>query len=411
MTQPTSEQEKTPEVTKKGEIPASKKAPEVNKTPWTIKDLVEKFKKDIDAERPDSELSKSKLAEHKANNEAQSGKRKTKENGFVRWWPHREAGNRPGINITQNGDGSIESNDLEHFGAYHFEISIFSEYAKSNIQEATNLQKANDMIQRVKRVDTSGSGVGQAISVAKSVAEAGISYLYATVVVGAQIVSGAWDDAMNSDNKNITHVPTLGYVGQSGIKCHIYLPLMNYGTSRNSGIDQTEDVITNIATTIAKGAYNAVSSIGGDVLDIQKHKQGASMRKFVAPRVGAPSLETVDLEWKLVPRNETEMEHIVDILRFFQASSVPSFNDASLFYMMPPSIWMDVITTDHNKNEQVNLRPKRQYYLTKVELDYASENGSTILTPDGYPMFATLRVEMIKATLTSFKELFVNPYM
>jgi len=331
----------------------------------------------------------------------------TANNTYTRWYPHMNIGNRS--NINNSGTNTKKpKNDLEKYGSYHFEIFFFPE--GTALKSSEDDKKARKKLkEKVKNMSMDGQNIS-------------LEYLKDSLVSGGQNIWGAIKEYSTGiiesymSTQNITtddliiHAPIMLYSTQKSLKCDIYLPLKKYTTTRKSGITENKNVASDISTSIMLAGAKMVGSYTGGVNPL-KNRIGLTMRDMLAPRIDSPNLETLQLEWELTPRSKEEMTHILDILRFFQSASVPVFEKTSLFYKMPPVLFMEAITTDHTKDKVKNLKPKKQYYITSVNIDLAKDADSVILTPDGYPMFITLSVGLIKTDLTNYKELFANPLM
>jgi len=253
--------------------------------------------------------------------------------------------------------------------------------------------------------------------------------LVVTGVAQVSIMSEAYDTynevrQIEGDNDVVVHSPMVTYKGRQNYKFDVFLPLKNYSVNRSSGIQQKDDVIGDMGTAMSKNIYQGMRERAftqsvlsktavqpGEQLAVTENGLGSSLRKFLAPRVNAPSLETYELTWDLIPRSEKEMAHIKNILKVFNYLSVPNFSKTDLFYTMPPVMFMEILSKNHTKNKTFKIREKRQYYLTNITTVYSSSDGEVILTPEGYPMFITLKINLIKADLTSAEEAYQHPFM
>jgi len=321
---------------------------------------------------------------------------------FVRWYPHREVGNRPNITSDKAVKGKKASSDLEKYGSYHFEIVFFPEGTNTLLPKIniTKINKENADNPYTKIVGGAGSKF--------------IDVIYNSI---SESINQLKNSMMSTQYKQesskgiVIGAPVVMFENQTGYKCDIYLPLNKYSTKRKSGIAEDKNITSDIGTGVLQFGSKMIGDFIGNAGNTVKGTTGGTFRDFIAPRITAPTLETLELQWDLIPRSQIEMEHILDILRFFQSASVPYFNKTDYFYNMPPVILMEAITYDFDNDENINLRPKRQYYITDINIDVSQDNGSVVLNPDGFPMFISLTVNLIKTDLTTYKELFKYPLM
>lgn len=364
------------------------------------------------------------------------------------WYPMQNIGNRP--DLEGKSDEQNPTCDLEHYGAFHFEIYYFPEKIIDESGEekyntgdpALNPQLIKGFDPETTRqalepildsTDNPGENIVKdiGISLAQLGQFIGVTAFF-TVAESLKMGKQSLKNMMESQkiteqgNNRVSSAPMLAYKGRVRDKFDIYLPLRNYNINRSSGIAENKDVISDIGTRLTKNVYNNVMGQGfsgylsgfamniGDGLKTQEQKLGATFRDFVAPRVNSPSLETFELSWDLIPRSKEEMKQITDIIRCFQYLSIPNYNKEDLFYVLPPVMYMEAITKDFTKKgaPTVNLRPKKQYYLTNIAMTFSSnDSGEVLLTPDGLPMFINLKLNLIKADLASAEELYENPFM
>lgn len=323
---------------------------------------------------------------------------------YTRWYPHRTVGNRPNIESTDPSTPKAQgSSDLENFGAYHFEIYFFPDGVTKSKTKDT---KPSDF-------GVFGKYLGEKMS---AVANTEPMKKVQTVAKEALAALGSAVATKENKGKIVIGAPMIRFKGSDSYKCHIYLPLDGYRTSRTSGIGEKDGAAADIGTSIVKYGVDqfAKSGIGSQALSSIAGSTGSSFRKMKAPRISSPNLEIFNFSWQLVPRNKKEMEHILDIIRFFQSASVPQFEPGDFFFNLPPVIFMEAITKDHTKktsSKKQQLRPKRQFYITKIDTNFSEENGTVILSPEGFPMFITLTISMMKTDLTTYKELFAYPLM
>ena len=343
----------------------------------------------------------------------------TKKN-YIRWYPHREVSNRP--DLTHNPI-PLAPHILETYGAYHFEIFFYPEFKFFAFDQLLD-KKHTENIQAQRKENTENIYKVSNESYGSKLLTQVTNAVSTGVQTGISVGKQAWEDVGDTvtiltgelNKELVIPTPMNHFNGESNLKCDIYLPLNSYKTNKQSGIQSQEDQQSNIGVSFLKN--NAV-----DILDkhgvARQHfnsvssRLGASVRDFVAPRVTKGNLDNLQLSWEFVPRNPLELNHIIDIIRFFNSSSVPLFHPGELIYRNPPFLTMEIITHNHTKKEKQTIRPKKQYYITEVNIN-ANGSGSDdglILTPDGYPMNLSLEVKLIKADLTTFSELFEFPLM
>lgn len=342
------------------------------------------------------------------------------------WYPHKNAGNRPPLNGTS--DITNPKCDLEKYGAYHFQIYMYpnelsTEQAKSD--EAINQSlAANDKLREdaLKNPESAETDVGIGGRLVNFFVSEATQFVNTIIDVGSNVK--AFSNVQSADIEKkmnggdlVNQATMRTYIGKNNVRADIYLPLSDYKTERDSGIASTNGVANQISVALLKVGIDTLINgpIGlGAIIKTPMQNAGVSFRDFKAPRPNSPSLETQKLQWKLYPRSVKEMEHIINILRFFQISSIVHYDKGSIFYRMPPVMYMEVLTHNHTnpKKGKTTLKPKRQYYITNLAVAYSSnDQGSVLLTPEGYPFFIELSVALIKADITTYNELFVYPFM
>lgn len=338
------------------------------------------------------------------------------------WYPHQNLGNRPDL----SNDANTTTNDLENFGAYHFIINFYGAFKPSSSLTKTMDDINKEAEPKIEKMIKEGAGSflrnsdGTTNLASASVDLVGYTIRGSmfTLETGAEITSKGYDNIVTALPKEsediVVPAPTLIYDGaKQHSEIHIYLPFKNYVINRSSGIAEQKDVMTNIGAQATKMVYNYIAdNIIGMPIKATMNREGSTVRDFVAPRIGSPSLETTELAWELVPRSPEEMDDIINIIRFFQYLSVPNFSKKDFFYSMPPVMQMEAITRNHESGGTVNLRPKKQYYITNININFATgEGGDVLLTPEGYPMFISLKLSLIKADLTTADDLIAYPFM
>ena len=342
---------------------------------------------------------------------------------YVRWFPHREVGNRPDLDGTDEKRSHTDPHELEQYGAYHFEIFFFPNLRKISTSDLFNEEQSTALKEKLteknikqKQLDAEG-GIASGI---QSIWES-VKFLGNVFAAGANTAIQDIDDLyknLSSDqfievpkDRDVVTTPIRQFEGQSNLKCDIYLPLNKYTISKNSGISIEKDQQTNIAVGMLKYGASAIKNYLGP-LAAPANRTGLTFRDYIAPRVTQGNLDTISLAWEMAPRNRVELNHILDIIRFFNSASVPLYVRGYPFYMMPPYVNMEAITTNHTDKSKVQIRPKSQYYITDITINASGDaDGSVLLTPDGYPMFITLEVKLLKADINSFHDLFEFPLM
>jgi hypothetical protein len=364
------------------------------------------------------------------------------------WYPMQNIGNRPDIDGKDENGNNKPSCDLEKYGAFHFEIYYFPEKKFKDGKETDEKNTGDINVQYTKGITTEEGNkyfkdmkvefdktgmYGTAATITETIVSMGQfvgTSSILTITKGFEMGYDAFKVMTNPDirqdeNSRVISAPMLAYKGRQSDKFDIYLPLRNYQINRNSGVAENKDVISDLGTKMTKNIYNKLtnSTFGGgifsmaaiqpgDALKTAESALGTTIRDFVAPRVNSPSLETLDLTWDLIPRSQEEMGMIINILKCFQYLSIPSFNKDDLFYVMPPVMQMEAITKDFTTGQIRNLRPKKQYYITNLNINFSTnESGEVLLTPDGFPMFINLKISLLKAELANAEELYNNPFM
>ena len=343
---------------------------------------------------------------------------------LVLWYPHVEVHNRNQINLSQ---------DLERYGAYHFEI-YFSPKVNHSIDAVNNAMKQNqtefagkqteimDKLEKVKSDNGGSAGFTANVgSVGSYLWNIGTNLIANGIAVAeSALPSSDLQVAQQAKTKSspdlVASTPVYKFDKQSLRKADIYLPLTKYNVHRSSGIEEQEDVVSSLGAALAKTAYQVVTDFTGQLTSTAiRGAAGAEIRNFVAPRTKSPSLDKFQLEWDLFARNRLEKLHIKNILRFFNSASVPLFNKNDFFYTMPPVMFMEINTANFSDSVPgtiKHLRPKRQYFLTDITITTNPDNdGSTLLDRDGEPVYVNLKIDLIKVDITTGTELFVYPYM
>ena len=344
---------------------------------------------------------------------------------YIFWYPHVEVGNRQQL---------LNQSDLEMYGAYHFEIYFAPETSSTNqtlnalAQENINKfdDGKNDSIEKIKESMKNNNGEATntqgTMSAGYNLWNALTTGIVATFDIGVATLSQSTNAAIASNTasqKNpdiVASVPQYTFTGKSLKKAHIYLPLTKYSINRSTGIEEQEDVVSSVGAAMVKSAYNTVTGFMGGIATVPQNVAGATVRNFVAPRIKSPNLDKFELEWDLYARTYEEKVHIKNILRFFNANSVPNFNKKDFFYNMPPVIYMEIKTGNFSLGAELStikyLRPKRQYFMTNITINTSTDGeGNTLLDREGDPIYVNLKIQLIKADLTTSQELFVYPYM
>lgn len=364
------------------------------------------------------EQQKKEKNNQKAINDAVNGLEKLK-GEYILWYPHSESG--VDRKIGSKFDNNSPTSDLEKYGAYHFTIKFYPEVENNK----SYLENTNDTIST--HIE---SHIESAINqVAKFVGLGDTTFYKAltnSLTQGSTFITEYLDNVVNAVSSGgsnqeeglVTPSPNIIYKNMKSLyTAEIYLPLESYQVRRSSGITQQKDMQSNIAATMGKFLASELdNALGKGVTNIIKANVGQTTRDMVAPRIdsGAISLDKKSLNWSFFPRNNVEMEHIISIIRFLSSSAVPRYNKNSFFFKMPPVVQLEAITTDYTQKpcKKRILSPKREYYITDMNINISEgENGGVILTPEGYPMYITINVELMKTDLNSFMDLFIYPFM
>ena len=371
------------------------------------------------------------LAGANADNESYINSQNSFDDEFVKdkdkynfWYPHVEVGNRQQL---------LHQNDLEMYGAYHFEIyfapeasstnSALNNIAQQNVENFNKDSAANiEKIKKAVKTDGEASTTGGASAAIYNIWNAFSTGIVSTFDIGIATLSQSTPAAIAANNAAQTNtdivasVPQYKFSGKSLKKAHIYLPLTKYSVNRSTGIEEQEDVVSSVGAAMVKSAYNTVTGFMGGIATVPQNVAGATIRNFIAPRIKSPNLDKFELEWDLYARTYKEKIHIKNILRFFNANSVPNFNKKDFFYNMPPVMYMEIKTgnfsNDNLHGDIKYLRPKRQYFMTNITINTSTDSeGDTLLDREGDPIYINLKIQLIKADLSTAQELFVYPYM
>jgi len=343
------------------------------------------------------------------------------------WYPHTfdKMSEREGVHSVH------QLSDLEKYGAYVFQIKYYPQFKNTIINIIhQGLKELTEDIAKdgyknlfnnvVKNVSAKLGSLGESFTetqkkIMKKATSSKITQQSAKVIL--EDILTLVGDAL----KKVASInPQSQFDGQAGLTANIYLPMNRLEIKRNSGIQNTANVTTNIFTNLMKGfSEDAFKMKGmvGTAMDTYKKASGQTMREFKKPRLKSPDLETKTLQWTLIPRTPEEHRHITYIISFFSSLSVPTFEDKDLFFHMPPIITMRAMSSFMNTAESkitydtTEIMPLREYYLMEFNVKYDFNEDSVMLNEDGVPIGATLEITMMKNELETGKSLFENPYV
>ena len=328
------------------------------------------------------------------------------------WYPHIFE-----RDDTQDIDNLYLSKELFKYGAYHFEICYYPEFDDTSalniihktIKEfTTTMAKEGSQHAISNLVDTFGEGIKGMTTKLQG---------YAQLLKSGQTEKVL--EQLEGDLRTFlvdVHVEK-HYKNKSKLKSNIYLPMNKLSINRKSGVQQVNDAITNIGTTILRrfdDFQRERSGLWGDFIKVRDMAYGRARREFRAPRVSTPSLETRELEWELIPRTFEEQKHILLIISFFSSLSTPTFEDNSYMLHMPPMLFMNIVSSKIKGNlefEEYKLTEKQQFYLTDFTIDFKYNEDSVMLDENGIPMGVSLKIQLIKNDIMKGSELFKNPFL
>jgi hypothetical protein len=356
----------------------------------------------------------------------------TEKQGEVKhyWYPQHEVGNKKQLDHTGNGFKELEKYGCVHFEIYYFPApatgnQVSKDYENSKVAVDAAAKGVNDLL---RNGNLDFATIRKGISVGTDIFTGIVKMSYAAVGAASNSISvdttsqNVGGVNASSTGDQVVASSLAQYKDNEWFKINIYLPFNNsYQVTRAPGIKQEDNQMKDIGISLYKTSYGMFKDAAGAAgLASNVSASGLNIRNFVAPRLSAPDLESYSYSWELYPRSAIEMNHIKNIMRYFSYLSTPSFERKSVFYTIPPVMTMEIITTNFlvdevsskSSNRTRKLRPKRQYYLTNYTATFSTNtDGSMILTPDGYPMFITLKIDLIKTDISTNNELHAYPFM
>jgi len=345
------------------------------------------------------------------------------------WYPHVFEKNSE----NKFGDSSIvhvsQLGELEKYGAYHFQVQYFPQFRQSLVNVANHAVKDLTEELSLKKFQESGeellntfksrfAGLGTAgenivSQFTRSFQTYKISKNYGVLI---RDMLGVLAKSIN-DLVDIT--PQSVFTGQSGLTANIYLPFNKLDIRRESGVTSKSNVITNIGTSMLKGAMEYIipksDTPKGIMEGLRKSyndAQGRMLSEFKAPRLKNPELDIREFQWELIPRTSEEHRHIMYILSFFASLSVPTFERNDMLFYMPPMLTMRVLSSKIKNNydfETYVLVPSKQYFLIEYSSNFNYNEDSVMLDENGMPVGVTLNIRLIKNELVTGRELFQSP--
>lgn len=149
-----------------------------------------------------------------------------------------------------------------------------------------------------------------------------------------------------------------------------------------------------------------ISRVGLDVppADILTRSTGKAVNPNAELLFRAPSLRVFDLNWKLIPRSQTEASTIRKMIRFLKINMLPSIPVGSAVLLMSPNVF--VIRYERSDGSLNPSLPKPKICaLTQVQTDHTPDGVGWTAYEDSHPIATSLRMSFAELT-----PLFANDY-
>lgn len=227
----------------------------------------------------------------------------------------------------------------------------------------------------------------------------------------------AWSDAFfGKDYKLGQHAYTdygdsVNYNEKSSKTKYILLPLNSMKVSRKNGVSATSNLHGSIARSMF--VQNQKELLNDSKRGEIYKAEGWSDNPYKGFTSNGADFEEFNLEWDLLPKNEREMEEIMQIIAWFQLSCVSNMdlnNRNNTMVVLPPRCEMGIITSDLTKGKSILkfLRKPMFIYIKGVNIEPLGNTGGVLLGPEGNPMGVKLSVNVTKALLTTIDDILLN---
>ena len=164
------------------------------------------------------------------------------------------------------------------------------------------------------------------------------------------------------------------------------------------------------------GKKSILSKIIGEFsqspVDTLLKSQGVSINPQVQLLFKGVGLRSFQFEFMFSPKNSTESQSILDIVKIFQLYSAPTLNGdnnantiGTLFFGLPATFQMQLM---HNNRENYNMQRIRESVLENVSVDYAPNGFATF--KDGSPVQIRLTLQF-KETSVLTRETILETYV
>lgn len=187
---------------------------------------------------------------------------------------------------------------------------------------------------------------------------------------------------------------------------------MAYAKNKIQDFESNWKAIQNSLTT---AGLNAVPGVGGNLTmnDVSGSTRGIVLNPNAELLYDSPTLREIGMTFKMVPRNKTEADDILEIVKLFRRASMPSWgtDDASISFKQKdgkqaemsgesfihvPSLCKFTFMTGSDTNEK--LPQFKPCGISKVQVNYTPD-GTYATYDDGYPVATELQLNFTETKI------------
>ena len=185
----------------------------------------------------------------------------------------------------------------------------------------------------------------------------------------------------------------------------------------NNKIKDFESNWKAIQTSLTTAGLNAVPGVGGNLTmnDVSGSTRGIVLNPNAELLYDSPTLREIGMTFKMVPRNKTEADIILDIVKLFRRHSMPSWGTADdkftanqtgkndeiestatmsgESFIHVPSLCKFTFMSGSNTNEK--LPQFKPCGISKVQVNYTPD-GTYATYDEGYPVATELQLNFIE---------------
>lgn len=354
------------------------------------------------------------------------------------------------------GDGSEDKNDLIHNGAYYFKIQFAPNYSIQNSglggfinvgdREALSLDARNAIAKLSEKIANEFKNPNNAL-----IAYTQTTAFQTQVVNQLKATTNAIAAKYTSQLQNVLGEGTTKefnyealYKEQDMEEAIVFLPLNSMRIERVSGVAQTQGAYGSVKQTLASKARSEMeeaTSTKGVIVS-----RGLSENPYLGFTMTGTDFEKYNLEWDLLPRNETEMGQIIKIITYFQGACLSNLNineKQNGKWILPPVAEMGMLVTSLTESDDENiqqlidarnqdfsnnqkdktlkeslgkstisnvrtfwLKPPVQVFVSSITIEPLENKGGVLLSPEGFPMGIKLNVQLMRCALSTVQDMF-----